>query len=72
MKYTANLQELWDAGMEDTIPAMNGTAMAQEQKTGAEAGELSDEGTQFSIRKEDPPKKTGIAYKVFFEKAINI
>ena len=32
MKYIANLQQLWDAGMEDTIPAGNGTAMAQEQQ----------------------------------------
>lgn len=68
MKYTANLQELWDAGMEETIPAGNGTAMAQEQQTEVEAGELSDGNTQYSIREEDPPKKTGIAYKVFFEK----
>ena len=68
MKYIDDLQELWDAGMEETIPAGNGTAMAQEQQTEVEADELSDGNTQFSIREEDPPKKTGIAYKVFFEK----
>lgn len=65
---SADLQDLWDAGMEETIPAGNGTAMAQEQQTEVEADELSDGNTKFSIREEDPPKKTGIAYKVFFEK----
>lgn len=34
----------------------------------AETAELSDVNTQFSLREEAPPKKTGIAYKVFFEK----
>lgn len=34
----------------------------------SEAKELSDSETQFSLRKKDPPKKTGIAYKVFYAK----
>lgn len=51
MKYTADLQELWDAGMEETIPAGNGTAMAKEQQTEAEAAQ---DGKQYAMRgKED-------------------
>ncbi len=34
----------------------------------AEAKELSDGKTQYSIRREPPPKKTGVAYKVFYAK----
>lgn len=34
----------------------------------SEAVELSDAKTQFSLRKKDPPKKTGVAYKVFLAK----
>ena len=33
-----------------------------------EAVELSDATTRYSIREKDPPKKTGIAYKVFLAK----
>ena len=32
------------------------------------AEELSDADTKFSIREKDPPKKTGVAYKVFLAK----
>lgn len=60
MQYMGNLQQLWDAAMEESMRA----------KTNAEieAEEVSEVNTQFSIREEAPPKKTGIAYKVFFEK----
>lgn len=34
--------------------------------------ELSDANTRFSIREKDPPKKVGIAYKVFFAKDGNL
>ena len=43
-------------------------AVVEESVEDAEALELSDANTQFSIRKEAPPKKTGIAYKVFYQK----
>lgn len=33
-----------------------------------EAKEYSDDEVQYSIRKEEPPKETGIAYKVFYVK----
>lgn len=33
-----------------------------------EIDEISDANTQYSIREEDPPKETGIAYKVFYVK----
>lgn len=60
MQYMGNLQQLWDAAMDESI--------GREVSAETEAIELSDVNTQFSIREEDPPKKTGIAYKVFFEK----
>lgn len=34
----------------------------------AEAEEMSDRDVKYSLRKKDPPKKTGIAYKVFLAK----
>lgn len=33
-----------------------------------QAVEFSDANTKYSLRKKDPPKKTGIAYKVFYAK----
>lgn len=36
--------------------------------TTAEQAELSDANTQYSLRTKEPPKKVGIAYKVFFAK----
>lgn len=33
-----------------------------------EAAELSDTNIRYSLRKKDPPKKTGVAYKVFLAK----
>ena len=37
-------------------------------KLSSEALELSDVNTRYSLREKDPPKKTGVAYKVFYAK----
>ena len=37
-------------------------------KQSIKAVEFSDANTKYSLRKKDPPKKTGIAYKVFYAK----
>ena len=37
-------------------------------KLSSEALELSDANTRYSLREKDPPKKTGVAYKVFYAK----
>lgn len=58
--YEKNLQSLWDLAFDEMLGA--------EVRAETEAEELGDTKTQFSIREEAPPKKTGIAYKVFFEK----
>lgn len=59
MQYSEELTRLWGVALEE---AVENTLVEQQ------AMELSDVNTQFSIREEAPPKKTGIAYKVFFEK----
>ena len=60
--YEKQLQDLWDMAFDEMLGA------EVRSNTMTEAEEFSDVNTQFSIRKEAPPKKTGIAYKVFFEK----
>ena len=60
--YEKQLQDLWDMAFDEMLEA------EVRSNTMTEAEELSDVNTQFSIREEAPPKKTGIAYKVFFEK----
>lgn len=40
----------------------------QEDNVKSEAEEFSDMLTQFSLREKEPPKKVGIAYKVFYAK----
>lgn len=66
IRYMGDIQKLWDAAMEESIGREASAEATGEQE--AEAIELSDVNTQYSIREEAPPKKTGIAYKVFFEK----
>lgn len=51
-----------DADIENLIA--EGTQAARN----SQAQELADSNVRFSIRKDDPPKKTGIGYKVFFMK----
>ena len=50
--------------------ALKGSEKALKEKGSedAEARELSDVDTRYSIRKSPPPKKTGVAYKVFYAK----
>lgn len=60
--YEKQLQDLWDMAFDEMLVAEVGS------NTMTEDEEFSDVNTQFSIREEAPPKKTGIAYKVFFEK----
>lgn len=55
--------------LEEAIKGASARVKGMERMTVAdEALELSDVNTLYSIRKEDPPKKTGVAYKVFFAK----
>lgn len=53
--------------------ASHGSASAdsvapQEDNVNREAAELSDKDTDYSLREKAPPKKVGIAYKVFYAK----
>ena len=58
-----NGEQLWKDMLAASIKAVDDRAPAM-----TEAVELSDVNTQFSIREKDPPKKIGIAYKVFMAK----
>lgn len=57
------LTERFDSGNRDIRWSLAGT---NEDKT--EAAEFSDSGIRYSLRKEDPPKKTLTGYKVFVVK----
>ena len=57
------LTERFDSGNRDIRWSLAGT---NEDK--AEAAEFSDSGIRYSLRKEDPPKKTLTGYKVFVVK----
>lgn len=58
------LQKVYDTFMK----VAKETNLESEIQQDAEAEELSDADVKFSLRDEPPPKNTGIAYKVFFEK----
>lgn len=49
----------------DEVKSVLGETKATEHQ---ESVELSDVNTRYSLRKKEPPKKTGVAYKVFYAK----
>lgn len=57
------LTERFDSGNRDIRWSLTGT-----NEDMAEAAEFSDSGIRYSLRKEDPPKKTLTGYKVFVVK----
>lgn len=57
------LTERFDSGNRDIRWSLAGT-----DKDRADAAEFSDSGIRYSLRKEDPPKKTLTGYKVFVVK----
>lgn len=57
------LTERFDSGKSDIRWSLAGT-----NEDRAEAAEFSDSGIRYSLRKEDPPKKTLTGYKVFVVK----
>lgn len=57
------LTERFDSGNRDIRWSLAGT-----NKDRADAAEFSDSGIRYSLRKEDPPKKTLTGYKVFVVK----
>lgn len=57
------LTERFDSGKRDIRWSLAGT-----DKDRADAAEFSDSGIRYSLRKEDPPKKTLTGYKVFVVK----
>ena len=57
-----------DGAMQKVYDAFMKVAKEADVQQKQEAVELSDSETKFSLRTEEPPVKTGVAYKVFFEK----
>ena len=70
IKGRADYKVRQDAKWEKTVKEIKDKLMSEyaRDNVSSEAKELSDSETQFSLRKKDPPKKTGIAYKVFYAK----
>lgn len=63
MKTLEEAAKLWTDALKATSAAAHNALSERDQRI-----EFSDVNTRFSIRKKDPPKHTGIAYKVFYAK----
>lgn len=62
------IESLWKEAAKKSAEVVREKSGAQTASIESQAIEFSDRDTQFSVRKKEPPKNTGIAYKVFFAK----